>query len=422
MGTQSTWLVRAALVLALCAGAQAQGTVLVVSVDTPPPAPGVDFAQIHEAVAAAPAGAILLVRAGTYEAVTIDGKSLVIIADGVVDVTDGIVVRNLTADDSVVLRGLSATGASGTAGLEIDGCAGPVWVEACQVTGVFGIAKGEGVRVTTSLATSLVRCELQGGSIAAGGFIQGPYGAAGLRVAGSVVAAWSLTSTGGDGQLSFAENGGSGGAGAFVWENGRLVATGGSYTGGTGAGADEDFDFFCGCFFCSISGSGGAGVQAFGECTVELRDVELVGGEAIPNRLTLKGCVGSDGPPLLAPDQQVILLAGVARTLRLTAPVVEGESLELALFGEPGDAALVLAAPGPTFLSVPYGIVSVPPTLVAVLGALPPSGQLELHFAVPDLGPGIEGLLIVAQPLFLPAGGGKALGSPSATVLLDAAF
>ncbi len=417
----SSIVARAACALLLCGAVRAQAPVFVVDINSPPPAPGVDFAQIATAVGAVPGGSILLVHAGTYQPFTVDGKSLTIVAAGLVTVGGNVTVRGLLADQSVVLRGLESTGKTGESGLRIEGCAGPVWIESCSPTGGVGGGTPDGLYVTTCLAVTLVRSDIKGGEGVLGDQFQSSSGWAGLRIRTCNVAAWDVTAVGGDGWQN-ADNGGHGGAGVLVWESGQLAATGGTFEGGTGVGGDSHWDFFCGCELCYFGGTGGPGLQVDDNTGsgVDLRDVLLQGGEGVYNQTSF--CPGNPGPALKDFGQLVTTLTGDARSLQLSSPAAEGEMLHLSLLGQPGDAALVLVSFAPAFTELSYGTLALLPQIVSVIGALPPTGDLQLDFLVPELGPGVEGLLLLAQPIFQPAGGGKLLGSPSATVLLDVAF
>jgi len=419
----SKWILSAVLPLALQALARAQSPVLVVDVAHPPPSPGVDFAQIADAVQAAAGGEILLVHPGAYMPFTVNGKSLVVVADGAVNVTGGVTIEGLAADQSVVLRGLQSQGNSLQPGLLVDGCAGPVWVEDCAPTGGHGGYTPDGLRSMSSLALTLVRCTIKGGNGIPGGQFSSSSGGPGLRVRTSLVAAWEVTSVGGDGGAE-ADNGGSGGAGVLLWQGAHLTSAAGLYQGGTAPGGDSHFDFICGCEVCYIGGVGGPGLYATAEagstCSGDLRGVALVGGKGVFGPSFF--CIGSDGQALIDLNHQVTQSPAPLRSLQLDPLAGEGGSLAVSLVGEAGDGVLVLAGFAPAFTQLSYGILDIVPQVVAIFGTLPASGMLDLTVPIPELGPGVEGVLLVAQPLFVPTGGGKVLGSPSATVLLDGQF
>lgn len=107
-----TFLPLAAVVAALVCAGGAKAQTFVVDDGG---GPGVDFTSLVTATATAPDGAVLVVRAGTYTgSPTIDGKSLVVLADpgaeliafpGLFPTT--LLVTNLTATQSVHVRGLA---------------------------------------------------------------------------------------------------------------------------------------------------------------------------------------------------------------------------------------------------------------------------------------------------------------------------
>lgn len=102
----------------------------VLVVDTTPGS-GVDFTSIETALAAAADGDVVLVRPGAYghslsSPVVIDGKSVVLVADGAVQWTGGLMVLNLSASQRFAMRGLHSSNDLGMAALD---CSGTVWVE-----------------------------------------------------------------------------------------------------------------------------------------------------------------------------------------------------------------------------------------------------------------------------------------------------
>lgn len=404
----------------LCLAARSQSPVLVVH---QPLGFGVDFTEIADAVAAASGGEIIYVHSGDYLPFTVDGKSLTILADNsLVNVQGTITIRGLASNQSVVLRGLSSQGQSDEPGLRIDGCAGPVWVEDVSAIGGSGGITSDGAFITNCLAVTLTHCLLVGGgNVPPADPFTSPGGAHGLRLRTSIVTTWETGAIGGDGSYGN-DIGGSGGAGVYVMSQGQLYASGDGFHGGASKGGELDFDFVCGCFHCFLGGFGGPGVLASAEdpCLVVLRDVNLSGGEGQENPET--GCNGTQGTAIQDFGQHVTTLGGLSRGLTLAEPVArESEPISMLIDGEPGDAVIVLGSlASPIYSVLPLGTLDVAPQIVAVLGALPPSGDLALPLGVvPELGPGVEGLRLLAQPMFFPAGGGKQLGGPSAMVLVD---
>ena len=75
--------------------------------------PGEPFVTIQPAIDAAQDGDVVLVRPGTYAGFVVDGKSLVVHADGAVTLTESvekscIQVQNVPAGSRVVVRGFFA--------------------------------------------------------------------------------------------------------------------------------------------------------------------------------------------------------------------------------------------------------------------------------------------------------------------------
>lgn len=403
--------------LLLAGTAGAQSPVLVVG---EVPGPGVDFTDIQQAIDAAVGGEIVLVHAGTYAPFTIQAKALTVVADGPVLIPGGLVVQSLLPEQPVVLRGLQAE-PEVKPGLAVDGCAGAVWVEACTLRGGQEGGAPGGLEAADAHGLTLVRSQVTGGKYGNPTFgFTNVSGVTALVLSASRAAAWDTTCTGTPGGVEAQDNGGYGGSGVFTKLGTHLCATGGLFEGGDGGYGLEEFDFLCGCSFCHPGGTGGAGLVTLTSSLVELRDVQLVAGEGMQDPSS--SCQGHDGVPLGGATDDVTLLEGTSRALTLPAAVREGDPLEVHIQGEPGDATVVLAAWEADFFELAFGTLSLQPQVVALLGTLPASGELTLQVTAPELGPGVEGLLLVAQPWFQPAVGSKLLGAPSATVLLDAQF
>lgn len=96
--------------------------------------PGTAFTSIAAAVGAAPDGAVLSVRPGTYAPFVIDDKSLTILGGPgvVVSGVAGVVsVRNLASSRRVAMRGLALTGVTAPAQLLLTNNSGLVMLEDC---------------------------------------------------------------------------------------------------------------------------------------------------------------------------------------------------------------------------------------------------------------------------------------------------
>ena len=118
--------------LASAALADANGNVVVVTDPNPMPF-----------VLAAAEGDTLLFPPGNYGQVTIDGKSLHLVADvgGAVSVIS-LFVHSLSADQSVTLSGLNASIASTSIPLRLENNQGSVWVQDATFTSLIWSISG----------------------------------------------------------------------------------------------------------------------------------------------------------------------------------------------------------------------------------------------------------------------------------------
>ncbi len=62
------------------------------------------------------------------------------------------------------------------------------------------------------------------------------------------------------------------------------------------------------------------------------------------------------------------------------------------------------------------------PQAVLQLGTITSGNSLLANWSVPELGPGVEGLRVLYQPLHVASSGPAKLGHPFAIVLVDSAF
>ena len=227
------------LVLVLVPNTRAQGSVLVVDDD---PGPGVAFSDLQSAVDAAIDGDVLLVKAGVYGGLVIDGKALVIQAEEneIVTLTDSLVVRNLAFGQGVMLRELvlrqSASVPQNT--LALNDNLGPVWLEKVRVNpdDSVPVFNRFGTAVQDCLSVTMTRCELLAGvsvgvysqnsnltlydSSAAGGSVGG--GGAAVHVDGGTFFASGSTLNGADG-FAGSPAYGNGGSGLAVHGGSPLV-------------------------------------------------------------------------------------------------------------------------------------------------------------------------------------------------------
>lgn len=125
--------------------------------------PGANFIDLPTAVAAVPDGAVLLVRAGSYQGFTMSGKGITILGGVGVDVASPIAIDHVAASQSVTLRQLNWTmpPVSGIYLLDLAQCAGPVSIEGItQPAGWYSGFGGSGVRANSCDALTLRECQI----------------------------------------------------------------------------------------------------------------------------------------------------------------------------------------------------------------------------------------------------------------------
>lgn len=415
----------------LGASAASQGTLWVVDDDA---GPGVDFADLGSATAAAQDGDAILVRAGTYAGfATIDAKSLVVIAEpgallnnlpgDVVPVGPTLAVANLAANQRVLVLGGEYTGHEGLGSdkgaFRVETSTGPVWFQDVDAIGRFGVDVYHSARV------HLVDVEFEGTRTVFEVFL-GPTGDA-LRTAGfSRVAAWGshlLGATGEGSDCNPSVNCAAplldGGNGVRLRENGSLWASGSTLEGGYGGNGGTS------CQPGWADGTGGDGGHA-----AELEDTSHLAA-AGSTLIAGTGGHGGGGKCNGAPGQTVTgtgtssLAPGPARSLTSTSPVRAGETSELVIRGAEGDFVFGIVSPFPLYLDLPGFTgplaVGVPFNLQAV-GALPASGEVSIDLTTTPLPEGTDFLVRYLQPLFASSGGEFILGAPTALVILDESF
>lgn len=412
---------------AMAPAAAAQGAVHVVD-----PADPLAFQDVQLAVNAAADGDTILVRSGGGSFFEVAGKSLVIAADtgfepyfvtpfnmnnhGMDHLAAHTLVRDLAAGQRVVLRGLSF------GGLELRDNQGQVWLEDATLNFV-----APAMRAADCDSVVLQRVSLTGPSPNLDQYFWKVGGQA-LELIGSRAALHGVTAHGGQGLLfscsvfGFCTNyGGFTGIvldGGSAWL-GDVVATGGH----GGAGGTDQFGF------CYAGGGGGHGVQVDGGGAALLAGFSGTGGSGAPGPdpgtcVFGGGGDGVDGAALALQDGTSEVAGPAPVGLEAGSPVREGQSLQLTLQGAPGTPVLLLAAPASGHVSI--GAVDGPlltafPALLVALGGLPGSGSLVLGSTVPDLGPGVESLVVTVQAVSGTPGALLA-GGASTVVLLDAGF
>lgn len=360
---------------------------------------GVDFTEIQAAVDAAAHDDTIVVRAGAYAPVVVNGKGLVIVADGSVSVGNnaatGLEVRNLPATRAVVVRGIDATGV--IRALNVEACLGPVTIEDCDLSGILG---GHGGMVNMSTQVSLLRCRFQSGFP-----IRTP--GTGVIAANSTLHAFDCEFVGGSAPR------GSPGSVGLALQNCWLTAHRSQFVGGAGAPAVSS-----GGSCVAAPYDGGHGLEAV-QSTASCVDCILLGGPA--------GAPGAC-PPANAGQPfrgAVTVSTGVATALQCSSPVRTGQSAQIALSGPSGAVAWLALAPAQRPLA-PTGCngtlyVDLASMVLLFAGFVPANGLLPVNLPVP---PGLTdaAVTLYCQSGMAPSSGGCFLGTPTAITLLAARF
>lgn len=408
------------------------------------------YLSVQAAIDAAQDGDIILLKgANAHPGFTVDGKSLEIIAEyeeKVIIIAGNIRIENLAPHQTVTLINFSCTGdpmeslpggdSLGRHGLVVRQALGHVRLVDCTFRGADSIATigftvqgnpdgGAGV-VATAADISFLRCTLEGGNaanlvgdlLASGGCyctITDQRGGDGLRALNSNVSLYDVGLKGGhgnDGEVY----GGDGGHGLALLGTSTLFASGSDFQGWFG-GTGNDWVF-------SEAGDGGSGVYATAATTCRFLDSTFAG--ASGGSSLSGGPKGVDGQPRKIIGT-VVDLAGLAHRLTLSSPVREQESMEFTLSGHPNDQVYTVfgIGDGSQYLAEYAGQfhVSVPWLQFLYVGLVPASGTLAGSVPVPELGPGVQGLVFRVQPFFVHGvGGNTLLGNWAPLVLLDGAF
>ena len=388
--------------LSLHAHPAGSNTVLTVDDDGP-----ADFAQVRDAVLAAPEGATLLVRPGLYRGFVADGKGLQILGESGVLIggsftadIDTTMITNLAANQEFVLQGVELV-----APLRIQSNAGSVWVEDCLVSG--SIASGfvaSNTNVVDSASVVFRDCELRGIPAGTSGDI------AGLSVSVvSQVHVFDSVMLGGTGGFD-------GGDGASVRGGSFLFASGSTFDGGDGI----DLGDFPGCEPDGLATCiGGNGV------TLSL------GSEAVLVNPTLSFGTGPNAPGenlSIAPGSSATVLHRSPRRVSVPGPLTAGQPTTIELEGSANEVAVILYSDGmgglylPGFLS---SLVLASPLLSLAPLVLDPAGSASLML-VPALPPGTLSRTLFVQPLFFDPSGVPGsqvtLGAGTAVTILDPAL
>lgn len=387
-------------------------TVLAQSVLTVGAAGGSEFSELEPAIAAAERGDTILIRSGDYSAEVTVRHSLALIADddAVVNISGVLTVRDLPPGDVVTLRGLTVTGLGplvlnrSTPLLAYD-CQGEIWIEDCSfLSGLPYLASSYGAVVENceSLTLTTVALAANGG------------GGSAIQVQRSQLVAFDSVFSGSQSTSSVPAGTGLSGLDARIYLNACLVE-GGSGSAGT---------FGSGCAF-TTDGAPGLRLDGASSACVAV-DTVFSGGD---------GFEGSGTCPASSAGPSAEVLAGsfngnlASQLYQLTTPTVvrEGDSFDYRLFGSPDDLVFLAfsLAPSSTWipaLKAPLLVNPLAGLLILPVGRLSASGDLVVPSRVPELGPGIDSILLYVQMLGLNDELGAVGGNGRVVAFLDRAL
>lgn len=414
------------LALALAAPWIPAGQVFVVDDDG---GPGVDFADLGSAIAAALPGDTVLVRDGTYAAYdTTPGQAWFEIVHGITVVAEaGANVKLITpvhvigpaTGDTVHLRGLT---------IDMSGWLNANGLRTLVHVGAFGDPRRlvveecvlrPAVLNTTSASSSgwgfdaislqSSECVLRGVSVVAGGTLVFDSSLPGFLGSDHPLRAVNSTVHVYDSEILAASTGNVLEP-TILLQGSQLFLSGSRVVGANGFNGSG--------FTCGGSGLPAVRVVPGGllASSVTVLDSELLGGTA---GSPATGCFGNpvtDGPPVDLQAGTFVQLDGGARVLEGPRTAVESAASALVLAGEPGDLVVLGVSAGPSSpLALPFltgALHLAPPSPLLVIGAVDAAGTLTWPFVVPPVGPSADANAATLQAFVLDAGGGLTASAP----------
>jgi len=401
--------------------------------------PGSQFNEIQDAVNVAVDGDLLLIRAGSYAPVLIEGKALSLCADGAVNVTitGGLTIQNTSVTQVIVVSGIRADGEH-RAALQLFSDLGPVRIQDCVFTGangsfapVWAPSGSPGAWVEGSTGVSFANCTLRGGD---GEWCTDQIsnigdGADAAYARGSRIAFTSCALQGGVGGSCW-ENGnawgGRGGCGLLA-DGGVYFAAGSAMLGGLGGKGSDAYGFDMG----GCGGAGGSGASLQHSNTVGYWLDNTMSGAAGGAAGSGSACApqGPSGVPIYTYSGALsIPISGLARKFHVQQPIREQSVATLEFRGQPGDKVylvegnetrmffLSLASHGLSLVRTPVLSSSIP------LGVIPPNGLLQIQRPQGDLVLGLQHRQRFAQAILIDAAGQSFLTDVQAMELLDSAY
>ena len=363
--------------------------------------------QLQSAVDSAADGDAVLVKASGDYGLSVQAKSLTVIADPPADVRIyGAVIQNLTDSQQVVLRGLRFRPTDDDPGLSLSNNQGLVWIEDCRVFGTsyggWDVRTIPGLVVDRCTDVVLLRTSSSGSGVDPYFNDAGPSNQGfGLWLRGSSrVVAHGCAFHGADGHPpgptwdDFPNSVAPGAAGFFSQSSGdQAFLSDCTATGGDGDYGGDYLD-------CS---SGGPGISSAG--TTWVFDTRGAGGQGGSGW----GCSLPTAPALTG---NVYSLPGDALRFSVTAPVREGQSYQLDFLGPPNTPVWFLTSPSPLSRFRPQGplLLEMPAASLSFAGVTDAAGVLQLTRTMPAMPPGLELGRLYAQAFYTGAQSRVGLG------------
>lgn len=396
------------------------------------------FTEIQDAVDAASSGDTIFVHSGTYGAVSISNKALIITATYGIKVHTGcLIVEGIQAGDTVSIQGLSARpsdhmpgtvvrnndghvrfhscsfyGADGKpSALEADGCVSAHIVNSadvafndCYFPGGDGIdydlpdtfvGDGAPAVLAETSHVALYRSQLRGGK---GGSID-----SGPPLDGR---------PGGDGYRS---------ADAFLMTSDTL------FEGGKGGDGGDDLEGdTCYGRIAGNGGDGGHGIHLTDSQAVLYRLKAGLQGGHKGNGGYPGGMPGANGQGQVAPPSSVHVFYKTPGDLKITTPLKKYLYYSIDLEGMQGAVVIlyIATAPGALFTTKFHGQwqLSLSDLTPVVLGVIPAGGELTISGFAPPLPPSMETLTVYVQALYAISSGHSVLGPSQPVTMMGSGY
>lgn len=394
--------------------------------------PGSQFTDIQAAVLAVPSGSVLVVRAGSYSPVLIDGKALTILCDAGAAIGPAssaigpfLTVRNTQPSQLVAVSGLGVV-TQFHDGILVQNATGPVVLDGrgaivqAQTPFIPIPSIGATLKLANSSQVVVRDFELRGGTLISGFGPPSPqYGCVvdtssvvfeNCRLRGS-------NSLGASDQIRF-------GRAALVATNSRIELVATSVTGGDGlstVGLSGPLQVFADPAVIASNAqlvargaaahaiAGGIAPAAGAQPLVQLDAISGTGSLRIDPAIPVTGAVAASVLVTTAPNARltsnVPALGGVAAA---TCTAASGSLVAVAI-GEPAAASTIPGLPDPLWIGAAN-------SFVVDFGVASAVGQFAVSVPLPSQ-PGLRGIALVWQAVQLGPTGVAALTNPSGTLI-----